>query len=171
MQAERALADGAGEIDVVLPYRALVAGNRERAAAMVRTVRAVTEGRALMKVILETGELPDLAMVRDAAQLAVDEGADFIKTSTGKSATSATPAAVATMLDVIAGAGRSVGIKPSGGISSADDAEVYLTLADERMGSDWVSPTTFRFGASSLLTALLSAAEIDADDDVTPTGY
>jgi deoxyribose-phosphate aldolase len=170
-QTERALADGATEIDLVLPYRSLLAGRTDHAAAMVGAVRTVTAGRARLKVILETGELPDLDAVRSAAELAIAEGADFIKTSTGKTAVSATTDAVTTMLQVIAAAGRPVGIKPSGGISSADDAERYIALADAVMGSDWVGPATFRFGASSLLTALLDAAGLDGDGSPPPTGY
>lgn len=170
-QTERALADGATEIDLVLPYRAFLAGRIGHAAAMVGAVRATTGGRARLKVILETGELPDLDAVRAAAELAVAEGADFIKTSTGKAAVSATPDAVTTMLQVIAAADRPVGIKPSGGISGADDAERYIGLAEAAMGSGWVGPATFRFGASSLLAALLDAAGLDDEEPPTPTGY
>ena len=170
-QTERALADGATEIDLVLPYRSFVAGDTAHAAAMVRSVSAVTAGRARLKVILETGELPDTDTIRAAAELAVAEGADFIKTSTGKSPVSATAGAVTTMLQVIAGADRPVGIKPSGGISTADDAERYIGLAEAAMGPDWVGPSTFRFGASSLLTALLDAAGVDGDTPPPPTGY
>lgn len=170
-QTERALADGATEIDLVLPYRALVAGGADHAAEMVRAVRRVSVGRARLKVILETGELPDLHTIRSAAELAIAEGADFIKTSTGKTAVSATPDAVTTMLQVIAASDRTVGIKPSGGISSADDAQRYIGLAENAMGADWVGPTTFRFGASSLLTALLDAAGVDGDEPPPPTGY
>lgn len=171
LQTERALADGATEIDLVLPYRSFVAGDTEHAAAMVRAVRAATAGRARLKVILETGELPDTDTIRAAAELAVGEGADFIKTSTGKSAVSATPEAVTTMLDVIAAADRPVGLKPSGGISTADDAARYIGLAEAAMGPEWVGPGTFRFGASSLLAALLDAAGIDGDTPPPPTGY
>ncbi len=170
-QTERALADGATEIDLVLPYRAVVDGDTEHAAAMVRAVRAATADRARLKVILESGELPDTDTIRVAAELAVAEGADFIKTSTGKSSVSATPEAVTTMLQVIAAAGRPVGIKPSGGISGSDDAERYIGLAAAAMGPDWVAPTTFRFGASSLLTALIETAGLDGDQPPPPTGY
>ncbi len=170
-QTERALADGATEIDLVLPYRSFVAGDTAHATSMVRAVRSATAGRARLKVILETGELPDTDTIRSAAELAVDEGADFIKTSTGKSPVSATTDAATTMLQVIAGAGRPVGIKPSGGISTADDADRYIGLAEDAMGPEWVGPATFRFGASSLLTALLDAAGLDGDTPPPPTGY
>lgn len=155
---ERALADGAHEIDVVLPYHDFAAGRMDRPAQVLDRVRSLTTGRALMKVILETGELPDLDTIDRAARFAVDHGADFIKTSTGKSPVSATLPAAETMLHVIAGAGRPVGLKPSGGISRADDAQRYIDAAERIMGAGWVSPATFRFGASGLLNALLEAA-------------
>lgn len=170
-QTERALADGATEIDLVLPHRSFVAGDTDHAAAMVRAVGETTAGHARLKVILETGELPDTDTIRAAAELAVGEGADFIKTSTGKSPVSASTDAVTTMLQVISAAGRPVGIKPAGGISSADDAERYIGLAEAAMGAEWVGPATFRFGASSLLTALLDAAGLDGDTPPPPTGY
>jgi deoxyribose-phosphate aldolase len=152
----RAVDDGAREIDVVLPYKAFLAGDGDRVVDVVRAARLATAGTADLKVILETGELPDQATVAAAARAAIDEGADFVKTSTGKSRVSATPQAAATMLDVIAATDRSVGIKPSGGIRSAEDAAVYLGLAADKMGDEWATPATFRFGASSLLDALLA---------------
>jgi deoxyribose-phosphate aldolase len=161
----QALADGAHEIDVVLPYRAFTGGDRDRAAAVLDVVRDATNGRALMKVILETGELVDVDLIERAARFAVAHGADFIKTSTGKSPVSATPEAAAAMLRVIAESDRRVGLKPSGGISSAADADVYLALTAKVMGDEWVSRDTFRFGASGLLDALLIAAgEVDSSD-------
>jgi deoxyribose-phosphate aldolase len=154
---ERALADGADEIDVVLPYRQFAAGRHERPDQMLSIVRAAT-GERVMKVILETGELTDLDVVEAAARFAIDHGADFVKTSTGKSPVSATLDAAERMLAVIAATDRPVGIKPSGGISTADDAARYIAAAEQAMGAGWVTPTTFRFGASGLLNALLVAA-------------
>lgn len=154
---ERALADGADEIDVVLPYHDFASGHLDRPAAVLTRVRSITEGTALMKVILETGELVDLDTIDRAARFAVEHGADFIKTSTGKSPVSATLPAAETMLHVIRGAGRPVGIKPSGGISKADDAARYIDAAERIMGAGWVSAATFRFGASGLLNSLLEA--------------
>jgi deoxyribose-phosphate aldolase len=152
---QRVLDDGATEVDVVLPYRAFAAGDLTRSSAMLTGVRRLTDGTALMKVILETGELPDLATVERAARFAIEHGADFIKTSTGKSPISATLPAAETMLGVIASSNRTVGIKPSGGISTAADAGRYIAAAEHVMGAGWVSPSTFRFGASGLLDALL----------------
>lgn len=151
----RCLDDGADEIDLVLPYHNVQIGDFEKAETMVRSVAEQVHDRgAVLKVILETGELADPDLIRLSAQMAIAGGADFIKTSTGKTPVSATPAAVETMLRVIAESGRPVGIKPSGGIRSIDDAAVYLDLADRIMGPTWAGPATFRFGASGLLDAV-----------------
>lgn len=154
-----AIADGADEIDLVLPYRAFLAGDQTIVETMLDAVRAATTSPRHLKVILETGELGRLDLVERAARLAVEHGADFIKTSTGKSKVSATPDAVRTMLDVISITERPVGIKPSGGIRTLIDAAVYLKLADEIMGPTWASPHTFRFGASGLLDAILDVID------------
>jgi len=155
---EQALADGATEIDVVLPYRAFLAGDRDWCALVLDEVRAATEGRAHMKVILESGELADMATITDAAAFAIEHGADFVKTSTGKSSVSATPEAVAAMLTAVIESGRTVGIKPSGGISDAETADAYLDQAAAAMGDTYLAPATFRFGASGVLDSLLAAA-------------
>jgi deoxyribose-phosphate aldolase len=158
-----ALANGADEIDLVLPYRALIAGDDKGAGRMVAAVSELIERpRRLLKVILETGELPDQAMVARAARLAIASGADFIKTSTGKTAVSATPEAARTMLDVIRATQHRVGLKPAGGIRDLAAASTYLQLAREAMGPSWISPATFRFGASGLRDALI--AVIDGRD-------
>lgn len=154
-EARYALLDGADEIDVVLPWRALAAGRQEVVGALLGAVRAVVPPAKMLKTILETGELKTPALVRAAARIAIGTGADIIKTSTGKTAVSATPEAVRLMLEEIRASGRPVGLKPSGGIRTADDARAYLALADEIMGPGWATPATFRFGASGLLDALL----------------
>lgn len=151
---QAALAAGADEIDLVLPWRAFLAGDTEAASTMVARINQAC-GVKTLKVILETGEYPDLDHVRSASELAIAAGADFIKTSTGKTTHSASLAAVRTMLEVIAKAGRPVGLKPSGGIRSHSDAAGYLALADEIMGPQWASPETFRFGASGLYQVLV----------------
>lgn len=155
-EIDACLSDGADEIDCVLPYRALCDGDTESARRLLAAVRARVSGRAHLKVILETGELTEDRLVIDAARLAIAEGADFIKTSTGKTPVSATPAAARLMLEVIATADRAVGFKPSGGIRTLADAGTYLDLADEIMGPTWAGPATFRFGASGLLDAVES---------------
>lgn len=152
-----AIADGADEIDLVLPYRALIAGDRARVESMLTGVRDVVEPPRHLKIILETGELGRLDLIEQATRIAIDHGTDFVKTSTGKTEVSATPDAVSIMLHVIAETGRPVGIKPSGGIRSVADAAIYLRLADEIMGASWATPETFRFGASGLLDAIIEA--------------
>lgn len=155
---ERAVADGADDVDVVLPHRAFVAGDHAWCASVLAAVRSATDGRAHMKVIVETGELPDVATMTAAATFAIDHGADFVKTSTGKTPVSATPEAVQALLTAITGAGRTVGLKPSGGISTTADALAYLDQAASVMGEGYLAPATFRFGASGVLDALLAAA-------------
>jgi deoxyribose-phosphate aldolase len=155
-QTSIALDDGADEIDAVMPYRSQLAGDTGVAVALLDAVRNAA-GDTLLKVILETGELVEPDAIRAATRLAIDHGADFVKTSTGKTRVSATPEAVRAMLEVVAdGAGRPVGVKPSGGIRTFEDALGYLSIADEVMGAGWATPATFRFGASGLLDALLA---------------
>jgi deoxyribose-phosphate aldolase len=153
-----AIDDGATEIDLVLPYRALQRGDRETARALVEAVRDVCR-RTCLKVILETGTLAEPELIRAAARLALEAGADFVKTSTGKSPVSATPEAAEAMLGVIRALpeGRRAGLKVSGGLRRVADAAAYLALADRIMGPDWVSPATFRLGASSLVGDLKAA--------------
>lgn len=169
-ETEAALEAGADEIDLVLPWQAVLAGHTTAATAMLRNVR-MRCGDRLLKVILETGEYPDLEKVRTAAELAVAWGADFIKTSTGKTARSASIPAARVMLNVIAMAGRPVGLKPSGGIRTLADAKSYLDLADAIMGPDWATPRTFRFGASGLHGALLAAIDGAAAGEPAPGNY
>jgi deoxyribose-phosphate aldolase len=151
----RALADvraiveaGADEVDVVLPYRDL-----DAAPALLAAVRQACEGLTL-KVILETGELADEAAIRRACRIALDAGADFLKTSSGKTPVSATPAAARLLLDAIAAdpqARGRVGFKPAGGIRTVADAALYIELVAETLGRDAVNPRRFRIGASGLL--------------------
>jgi deoxyribose-phosphate aldolase len=156
-----AVAAGAAEVDVVFPYRALLAGDTQAGLDLVRGCREACAERALLKVILETGQLASAAHIRLAAEIAIDGGADFLKTSTGKTQPAATPEAAAVLLDVIAaarGRGRSIGFKASGGIRTIDDATVYLMLYEQRFGSGSASPDNFRIGASALFKELLTVA-------------
>jgi deoxyribose-phosphate aldolase len=156
---QEALADGANEIDLVLPYEALRRGDVKIATEMVEAVREMTNQGRLLKVILETGELKEPGLIEKASRLAIEDGADFIKTSTGKTPVSATPEAAEIMLNAIKASGRPVGLKPSGGIRTVADAKIYLDLADRIMGPDWAKPGTFRIGASSVYDALIAAIE------------
>jgi deoxyribose-phosphate aldolase len=149
-----ALDAGADEIDLVLPYQSMITGDEAQVLSMLQAVREVVHAPAHLKVILETGELINPERIRRASELAIKSGADFIKTSTGKTKISATPEAVTTMLQVIRDSGLPVGLKPSGGIRTVADAQQYLDLADAIMGPQWATPQTFRFGASGLLDAV-----------------
>ena len=145
---------GAQEVDVVLPWRALQAGDARAGAAVLNAVRRACEGRVL-KVILESGNLQDEALIRQASLLALDAGADFLKTSTGKSGTGATPQAARVMLEAIrerSGSGKPVaGFKASGGVRKVADVAVYIALVQEILGVAAVGPKQLRIGASGLL--------------------
>jgi deoxyribose-phosphate aldolase len=150
-ETKLAVADGADEIDLVIPYQKLIAGDEAAVAQMVQAVRAVCQKPILLKVILETGELKDSTLIRRASEIAIENGADFIKTSTGKVAVNATLEAADIMLRAIRDSKQKVGFKPAGGISSVNDAVLYLRLAETIMLPNWAMPSTLRFGASSLL--------------------
>ena len=147
---------GGDEVDVVLPYNAWLNGRREQARELVSRCKEACGPEGHLKVILETGRLGGAENVAAAARDALDAGADFIKTSTGKTEKSATPEAAAVMLAAICEAGLAVGFKAAGGIRTVQDAGIYLGLADLIMGPEWASPATFRLGASSLLDNLLA---------------
>ena len=165
----RCVASGATEIDTVVPYRALLSGDERALSEHVEAVRDAT-GDARLKCILETGEIGDEALVRRASQRAIEAGADFIKTSTGKVPVNATPEAARWMLEEIRASGRhGVGLKPAGGIRTVEEAAAYLALADGIMGEGWATKATFRFGASSLLGNVLAA--LNGTDADAGTGY
>lgn len=154
----RALADvaeivtaGGDEVDVVLPYRALMQGEHTEVAEFLAEVRHASQPLTL-KVIIESGELKTPALIADATRLALAAGADFIKTSTGKTPVSATPEAARVMLAEIAASGMSAaGFKASGGIRTVADAQLYLQLAADKLGAAALNARRFRFGASGLL--------------------
>lgn len=158
-----ALLDGAQEIDVVFPYPRYLAGERRYAQTFVSSCKAACGNDAILKVILETGALGDLAIIADASYEALAAGADFIKTSTGKISTGATLEAAATMLLVIKHATpqlkHCVGLKVSGGIREIQQAAHYVELADRIMGREWVTAETFRIGASKLVDEMVGVME------------
>jgi deoxyribose-phosphate aldolase len=156
---EEAVGDGAHEIDCVMPYRAFLRGEAAPAAELVAAVREVVDSGRVLKVILETGAFPSQERIDAAARLAIEAGADFLKTSTGKARVSATPEAAETLLNAIRASGKPVGLKVSGGVRTLEAARGYLDLADRIMGSGWATPKTFRIGASALYDALVGAIE------------
>jgi deoxyribose-phosphate aldolase len=156
-EIQRAVDDGADEIDVVLPWRALLAGNLQTVQRLLAASRMACSNHC-MKVILETGELAEPAPIRQAAATAIACGADFLKTSTGKVPINATLPAATILLETIRDSDRDVGFKASGGIRTTRDAAGYLALAEQMMGADWIHAGHLRFGASSLLDDLLDQA-------------
>lgn len=156
----RSLQDGAQEMDVVFPYSRYLAGERQYAQTFVASCKAACGEEVLLKVILETGALRDTAIIADAAYDALTGGADFVKTSTGKISEGVTLEAAAVMLLVIRHAAsqlkRPLGFKASGGIRDIHQAAQYVELADRIMGQSWVTPATFRIGASKLVDEMLA---------------
>ncbi len=157
-EVRSSVGEGADEIDMVISRGALLSGDGSRVKDEVAQVKAVC-GTALLKVILETGELETLDRVAEASRLAIAGGADFIKTSTGKVAPAATMEAGLVMLEAIRehflATGRAVGMKPAGGIRTAKEALHWLVMVKETLGDGWLTPEWFRFGASSMLDDLL----------------
>ena len=169
LDLQRALADvaqiaqaGGNEVDVVLPYRALMAGQTTEVAEFLSEVRFASRPLTL-KVIIESGELATPERIAQATRLALAAGADFVKTSTGKTKVGATSAAAAVMLKEIAVSGLpAAGFKASGGVRSVADAAGYIAQAEAALGAAALNPQRLRFGASGLLTdieAVLSGAE------------
>lgn len=156
-ETRRALAAGADEIDLVLPYRALMRGDAGAADTVVRACREACGSGVALKLILETGELASDALILQACSIGLAAGVDFLKTSTGKVPVNATHAAAILMLDAIARDGGRCGFKAAGGIRTLADARDYVELAESRLGADWVGPAHFRIGASALFGEITTA--------------
>lgn len=165
-QTQQAIADGAYEIDLVLPYQNLQAGKQQEVSDFVKNIADICHAhQAKLKVILETGAL-SAEQIHLAAKIAIEAGADFLKTSTGKIKIGATPEAAAILLEEIRKSNRAVGIKLSGGIRDVATAQAYLQQAAAVFGEDWLCPQNMRIGASALLDALLSPIKnIDYSDN------
>jgi deoxyribose-phosphate aldolase len=158
MDVREAVANGADEIDMVIDRGAFLSGRIGQVYEEIVAVKQVC-GKAHLKVILETGELVTYDNVRKASWIAMLAGADFIKTSTGKVPVAATQPVALVMLEAVRDfaetTGQIVGVKVAGGIRTSKDAIRYLVLVNETVGSTWMTPDLFRFGASSLLNDLL----------------
>lgn len=157
-EVRRAAGEGADEIDMVLDRNAFLAGDLALVFDEIAAVKAAC-GQAHLKTILETGELVTYDNVRLASRLAMEAGADFIKTSTGKINPAATMPVTLVMLEAIRDfffeTGIRVGMKPAGGIRTAKQSLAYLVMLKETLGDDWLTPALFRFGASTLLNDVL----------------
>lgn len=169
-ECELAVEQGADEVDIVLALNAFLAGDHEAASEEIRQVRkcidevASRQGRQVhLKVILETGLLRTSEAIANASFLAMEAGADFIKTSTGKVDVNATPASAYVMCECIAKfyerTGKKIGFKPAGGISSAADALCYYSIVSTILGKEWLNKELFRFGVSRVANNLISAVE------------
>jgi deoxyribose-phosphate aldolase len=152
---EQAINHGANEIDLVMPYHAFLAGDTAMVEKFVLACKEMCGANIILKVILETGALQESHLIYTASRLAIENGADFLKTSTGKIAINATLEAAAYMLLAIKDSGKQVGFKASGGIRTPEQAMQYVNLAELIMGKDWAQPSTLRLGASSLIDALV----------------
>ncbi|MDO4435957.1 MAG: deoxyribose-phosphate aldolase [Cardiobacteriaceae bacterium] len=156
METVQAIQDGASEIDMVFPYQSFINGDEEEAESFCRrVVELCHKHKTRTKVILETGALT-LEQVRAVAQSALNCGADFLKTSTGKIDRGATAEAVAVLLDVIRSNGSRCGLKVSGGVRTLAQAQSYVELTQSALGSSFLNPKQFRIGASGLLHELVN---------------
>jgi deoxyribose-phosphate aldolase len=157
-----AVSEGAHEIDMVISRGDFLRGDYGRVADEIAEVKKAC-GEAHLKVILETGELGTLDRVRLASDIAMEAGADFIKTSTGKIQPAATPEVVLVMLQAIVDfyrkTGKRIGMKPAGGIANAKAALNLLVMVREVLGPDWLNPDLFRIGASKLPNDILMQLE------------
>lgn len=150
----QSISEGANEIDVVFPYQDYLSGEKEKAYDFIRACKAACGNEVLLKVILETGALLNISTIAEVSHDLCHAGADFLKTSTGKIPVGATPEAARAMLTVIKKIPRPIGFKASGGVSSIEQAQQYIKLAEEIMGPAWVTPAHFRIGASQLVDVI-----------------
>ncbi len=157
-EVERILEEGADEVDVVISVGKLFSGKQDEVFNELREIKNHM-GDKHLKVILETGVLKNNELIKRASFIAMEAGADFIKTSTGKNGEGASPEAVYVMCEAIKEfhqkTGKEVGIKPAGGISDVSTATQYYLIVNEVLGNDWINPERFRIGASRLANILL----------------
>lgn len=159
MESALAVENGANEVDIVLALSCFLDDDMETCLDEIELIKE-SIGNAHLKVILESGSLHDAELIYKASKLAIRGGADFIKTSTGKTNPAATPeAAVAMCLaikDHYAQTGEKIGFKPAGGIVTTEEAVLFLTIVKTILGDEWMTPKLFRIGASRLANNLLS---------------
>ncbi len=157
-EVRSAVEDGAHEIDMVINRGGFLSGAEDQVFHEIGAVKEAC-GAAHLKVILETGELETYDLVRKASDLAIEAGADFVKTSTGKVQPAATMGVTLVLMESVRDhwlqSGKRIGIKPAGGIRTAKQALHYLVMLKETLGEAWLTPDLFRFGASSLANDLV----------------
>lgn len=157
-ETKLAISRGADEVDIVFPYHYLKNGDTQIGHNMVAEAKK-TCGDKTLKVIIESGELKTPELIKQASDISIAAGADFIKTSTGKVAVNATLEATEIMLNSIKASGKKCGFKAAGGIRSVADATKYIELAANIMGHDWVNANNFRFGASGILSDVINVLD------------
>ena len=158
MEIEQAIEQGAEEIDIVMPVGKFLMNDLEYVEYEIQVIKQRL-GPVHLKVILETGSLKDLSLIRKASLLSILAGANFIKTSTGKISPGATPEAMVVMCGAIKdyynSTGKKIGIKPAGGISDTQTALLYFYIVKEILGEEWLNSERFRIGASRLANRIL----------------
>jgi deoxyribose-phosphate aldolase len=173
-EVRRAVGDGADEIDMVIDRGAFLDGDYTKVFDEIAAVKEASSP-AHLKVILETGELVTYDNVRLASEIAMQAGADFIKTSTGKVQPAATMPVTLVMLEAIRdhffATGVRIGMKPAGGIRNAKQALAYLVMVKETLGDDWLTPDLFRFGASTLVNDVLMQVAKTVDGNYQGADY
>lgn len=149
-----AIENGADEIDVVIDLGAILEGQYDKAKSELEAIKEEIGDEAILKVIIESGALANTDLIHKAAIVAMEAGANFVKTSTGKAPIGATPEAVATICNAIKYhfelTGEMVGIKIAGGISTFDDAMLYYAIVEQVLGCQWLKPSLFRVGSSKI---------------------
>lgn len=163
LEVAMAVENGADEIDIVISVGEMLDGDVDRMAGTIALLREELGEDTVLKVIVESGALGTPQLIRDASLAAMMAGADFVKTSSGKTDVGATPEAAVVMCAAIRDyhreTGRRIGIKMAGGVRTAADASLYYTVVEEILGSEWLIPAFFRIGASGLANNLLTEIE------------
>ena len=159
LECAMAIENGADELDVVIDIGGVLEGSDGLVRSELELIKEEIGDDAVMKVIIESGELGSEDNIRRAARIAIEAGADFVKTSTGKASVSATPEAVLAICSEIKRhcdeTGDMVGIKVAGGVSSVEALVEYYTIVSEVLGEKWLDPQYFRIGASSLFDKMI----------------
>ena len=162
---------GADEVDIVFPYHSLIAGDTAIGKKMIEQAKKICNNKKL-KVIIESGILSSYELIRTASKISIDNGADFIKTSTGKVPVNASIDAAEIMLNEIKKSDSKCGFKASGGIKTVAEAIPYIDLAKKIMGDSWINASNFRFGASSLLNDVCNTLNnVNHSLENTSNGY
>lgn len=163
LECAMAMENGADELDVVLNVGGVIEGEDDFVLSELVLLKEEIADDAVLKVIIESGELKSVDNIKRATLIAIAAGADFVKTSTGKVPVNATPEAVIIMCSVIKEhfekTGNRVGIKIAGGVSSVEDMVEYYTIVEEILGEEWLMPQYLRFGASSLLDKIIESVK------------